>query len=100
MFDFGFGIGELIIIGVIGLIVVGPEDFPKMMYSVGRFFSHLRDLGTEFKNSMDDIVHEQEIQKIRQDIAEKIVLERENDTKISSSEVKSPPESSPEKNIS
>ena len=37
MFDFGLSMGELMVIALVALIVVGPKDLPRMLRMVGRF---------------------------------------------------------------
>ena len=44
MFDFGFSMGELMVIAVIALIVVGPKDLPKMLRTIGRWVTKLRGM--------------------------------------------------------
>ena len=79
MFDLGFGLGEILLISAAALIVIGPKDFPKLMYNCGKFLRRIKDIGSEFKNSIDETVHEQEILEMRRDIEEKMKLEQEND---------------------
>jgi len=79
MFDLGFGLGEILLIAAAALIIIGPKDFPKMMYQCGKFIRRIRDIGSEFKNSIDDTVHEQEVMEMRRDIEKKMKMEQEND---------------------
>ena len=39
---FGMGWSEIILIGVIALIVIGPNDFPKMFRKMGEFTGKAR----------------------------------------------------------
>ena len=50
MFDIGFT--ELLVIGIVALIVVGPKDLPQMFRTLGRFTARLRALGREFTSAM------------------------------------------------
>ncbi|MEM9249115.1 MAG: Sec-independent protein translocase protein TatB [Pseudomonadota bacterium] len=52
MFDIGWT--ELMIIGIVALIVVGPKDLPVMFRSLGRFTGRLRGMAREFSRAMDD----------------------------------------------
>lgn len=65
MFDLGFGIGEIIILALMALIIVGPNDLPKLFYNIGNLLGKLRRMASDFKFAMDDIVHEQEIEKTK-----------------------------------
>ena len=42
MFDIGWM--ELMVIGVVALIVVGPKDLPDMFRQIGRFTAKLRQM--------------------------------------------------------
>jgi|GEM_PF-5648578 len=72
MFDLGFGIGEIIILVLVALIVVGPYDLPNMLYKTGKFFGNLRNMASEFKYAMDDIAHEQEIEHTKKQLQAEI----------------------------
>ena len=55
MFD--FGIGELVLIGIVALIVVG-DDFPAMFRTAGKFTGKMRRMAREFQNAMNDAADE------------------------------------------
>ena len=52
MLDIGWS--ELLVIGVVALIVVGPKDLPMMFRTLGRFTAKVRSMGREFQRAMDD----------------------------------------------
>ncbi len=52
MFDFGFG--ELLLIGVVALIVIGPRDLPGVFRTLGRFMGKIRGMAREFSRAMED----------------------------------------------
>ncbi|TCL09822.1 sec-independent protein translocase protein TatB [Shimia isoporae] len=51
MFD--LGLPELLVIGVVALIVVGPKDLPVMFRAVGRFVGKAKGMAREFSSAMN-----------------------------------------------
>ncbi len=56
MFDLGWT--ELLVIGVVALIVVGPKDLPVLFRNVGRFVGKARGMAREFSRAMHDAADE------------------------------------------
>ena len=56
MFD--IGMSELLLIGIVALIVVGPKDLPALFHTLGRFTAKMRALGREFTNAMNAAARE------------------------------------------
>ncbi len=52
MFD--LGLTELLLIGIVALIVVGPKDLPMLFRKVGQFVGKARGMAREFTRAMDD----------------------------------------------
>lgn len=52
MFDVGWS--ELLLIGIVALIVIGPEDLPRMFRTLGRITAKARGMAREFSMAMDD----------------------------------------------
>lgn len=48
------GWSELILIGVVALIVVGPKDLPVMFQALGKMTSKVRKMGREFSQAMNE----------------------------------------------
>jgi len=63
MFDIG-GI-ELLIIGVIAIIVVGPKDLPGLLRRIGRMVAKMRAMAGEFKSHFDEVADREEFREIR-----------------------------------
>lgn len=52
MFDVGWS--ELLLIGVVALIVIGPDDLPKLFHTLGRITARARAMAREFTSAMED----------------------------------------------
>ena len=48
------GWSELLLIGIVALIVVGPDDLPRMFHALGRITARARAMGREFSRAMED----------------------------------------------
>lgn len=62
MFD--IGMSELLVIGVVALIVIGPKDLPQLFQTLGRFTAKARALGREFNRAMNDAARESGISDV------------------------------------
>ncbi len=51
MFD--LGMMELLVVGMVALIVVGPKDLPGLFRTVGNFVGKMKGMAREFQRSMD-----------------------------------------------
>ncbi len=51
MFDLGWT--ELLVIGVVALIVVGPKDLPMLFRNIGRFVGKAKGMAREFSRAME-----------------------------------------------
>lgn len=52
MFDLGWT--ELLVIGIVALIVVGPKDLPVLFRNVGRFVGKAKGMAREFSSAMHE----------------------------------------------
>ena len=59
---------ELLVIGVVALIVVGPKDLPKMFRKLGQYTGKLRAMARDFQRAMDDAADETGMTEINRDL--------------------------------
>jgi len=72
MFDFGFW--EIAIIGVITLIVVGPERMPSLARKAGLYFGKLNRFFNKVKSDINEELKMDEIKEQMSMDEEKIIL--------------------------
>src|ERR1700761_6831092 len=59
---------ELLIIGALALIVVGPKDLPILMRKVGQFVGRMRAMANEFRASFDELARQSELEELRKEV--------------------------------
>ena len=62
MFDVGFF--ELLLIGVVALLVVGPERLPKLARTAGMWFSRARRMLSSVKQDIEEEVRADELRRV------------------------------------
>jgi len=62
------GIQELVIIGAIALIVVGPKDLPLLMRKVGKMMAQAKKLAREFQSTFDELGRQAELEELRKEV--------------------------------
>jgi sec-independent protein translocase protein TatB len=64
----GVGGGEIVVIGVVALLVVGPKDLPKLLRQLGRFVGRMRAMADDFKTSFEDMARQSELDDLRKEV--------------------------------
>ena len=74
-----FGMSELLLIGVVALVFIGPKDLPKALRVAGFWVRKARTLSREFQSSVELMIREAELDEMRQELkkATEIDLEKQ-----------------------
>ena len=66
----GPGIGglEILVIGLVALLVVGPRDLPLLMRKVGKAMGKARAMANEFRSSFDEMARQSELDELRKEV--------------------------------
>lgn len=66
MFDIGWS--ELLLIGVVALVVIGPKDLPKALATAGKWMARARAMAREFQSNVDDMIRQSELDELRKQV--------------------------------
>jgi sec-independent protein translocase protein TatB len=69
MFDIGWS--ELVVIGVVALIFIGPRELPSVLRNIGQVMTKLRRMASEFQGQFQEALREAELDELRKQ-AEKL----------------------------
>ncbi|MBT7641902.1 MAG: twin-arginine translocase subunit TatB [Rhodobiaceae bacterium] len=56
MFDIGWT--EMLVLGIVTLLVVGPRELPGLLRSLGQYTAKARDIAAEFRGQVKDMSQE------------------------------------------
>lgn len=68
MFDISWS--ELLILGIVTLVFVGPKELPVFLRTLGRYAGTVRRHANEFKAQFDAAMREAEFDSMRKEVAE------------------------------
>lgn len=68
MFDIGFS--ELLVIGLVALVVIGPERLPKVARTAGQWLGKLNRYVSQVKQDIDRDIKLEELRKMQQEMRE------------------------------
>ncbi|MFL6831879.1 MAG: Sec-independent protein translocase protein TatB [Xanthobacteraceae bacterium] len=66
MFEIGWG--ELLIIGVVALIAIGPKELPGVLRTLGQWMSKLRRMASEFQSQFHEAMREAEMADLKKQV--------------------------------
>jgi sec-independent protein translocase protein TatB len=62
---FGLSFGELIVVAILALVVLGPKELPSVLRTLGRGLAKLRRMSTDLRkqSGIDEIIREEGLQE-------------------------------------
>jgi sec-independent protein translocase protein TatB len=62
---FGFSFGEIMVLLIVGIVVVGPRKLPAMMRTLGQWVGKLRRMSTDLRaqSGIDDLIRQEGIER-------------------------------------
>ena len=63
MFDIGGG--ELVVIGIVALIAIGPKELPTVLRTVGRYMGKIKRMSAEFQGQFQEALREAEMSDLK-----------------------------------
>ena len=63
MFDIGWS--ELLVIGVVALIAIGPKELPGVLRSLGHWMGKVRRMASEFQDQFREAMREAEVADLK-----------------------------------
>lgn len=66
MFDIGFS--ELLVIGIVALVVLGPERLPRVARTAGHLFGRLQRYVADVKADINREIHLEELKKMQEEM--------------------------------
>lgn len=65
MFDIGWD--ELLLIGLVALVVIGPKDLPAVLRTLGAWIAKARNLAGEFRSHVDEMMREAQVDDMKRE---------------------------------
>ena len=68
MFDIGWG--ELLVIGIVALIAIGPKELPTVLRSLGQWMGKIKRMANEFQGQFQEALREAEVADLKKQAEE------------------------------
>jgi sec-independent protein translocase protein TatB len=68
MFDIGWG--ELLVIGIVALVAIGPKELPGALRTLGQWMGKLRRMASEFQGQFHEAMREAELADLKKQVDE------------------------------
>ena len=63
MFDIGWG--ELVVIGIVALIAIGPKELPTVLRTLAQYMGKIRRMAAEFQGQFQEALREAEVADLK-----------------------------------
>ncbi len=63
MFDIGWS--ELVVIGIVALIAIGPKELPTVLRTIGQYMGKVRRMASEFQGQFQEAMREAEVADLK-----------------------------------
>ena len=67
---FTFGWGEIFLVVIIIVVVIGPKDLPKFIKQIGFLAKNIKKISSDFKSSINEIAEESDIKELAKSVKE------------------------------
>src|SRR5215813_13694676 len=68
MFEIGWS--ELLLIGIVALIAIGPKELPGALRTLGQWMAKVRRMASEFQNQFHEAMREAELADLKKEVDE------------------------------
>ncbi len=55
---------ELLLLGIVALVVIGPKDLPRAMRFVGKWVGRARGMARHFRDGVDEMIRQSELEEM------------------------------------
>ena len=62
------GFQEIVLLGIIALVVVGPKDLPLLLRKLGMWTAKLRGMAQEFRTGFDELARQAELDELKREV--------------------------------
>ncbi|MFI5001713.1 MAG: Sec-independent protein translocase protein TatB [Reyranellales bacterium] len=65
---FGIDSSELLLIGIVALVVIGPKELPGLLRTWGKWMAQMRSMAAEFRGHVDEMVRQSELDEVKKQL--------------------------------
>ncbi|HWA00904.1 MAG TPA: Sec-independent protein translocase protein TatB [Caulobacterales bacterium] len=62
------GFQEIVLLGILALVVVGPKELPLLLRKIGRWTAKLRAMAQEFRTGFDELARQAELDELKKEV--------------------------------